>query len=358
MSLNSDHAFKFGCGRYIQEKNAIGKYLAAEAKRAGTKAFVLCGNNGYKAAHKKIDHALTEAAFPYQYRLFHSTCCLENADELAEETRKGGFDLVIGVGGGVLMDTAKLTADRAGAAIITIPASSATCAAFTPHSVMYDRRSGATIGSLKLMRELDACIADLEVLVRQPARLFCAGVMDSMAKKIEIEHRYDPENCILGLDYAHTVAEMLYDQLDTRTEEVLRDMENGVISDAFERLIFDIIPVTGVVNGLSKGSNQSAVAHRFYEECRSFFYDETKDFLHGELVALGLLVQLSYTGSDPAPVLRKLEHMKLPVCLSDIGVPLSGAAVFERELCRSSAIRDESDSTRKRMHEALEIIVR
>ena len=265
---------------------------------------------------------------------------------------------MIGVGGGVLMDTAKLTAATAGTAIITVPTSSATCAAFTPHSVMYDRGTGATIGSLKLMREPDACIADLEILVRQPARLFCAGVMDSMAKKIEIEHRYEPDHCILGLDYAHTMAEMLYDRLDTRTEEALRDMEHGVISGTFERSVFDIIAVTGVINGLSKGSNQSAVAHRFYEECRSFFYNETKDFLHGELVALGLLIQLCYTGSDPAPVLRKLERMKLPVCLSDIGVPLSGAAVFERELCRSSAIRDESDSTVKRMHRALEIIVR
>lgn len=358
MSLNSDHAFKFGCGRYIQDKNAVGRFLAAEAERAGTKAFVLYGYNGYQAAHEKIDHALSEADFPYKNRLFHSTCCLENAEELAGEIREGGYDLVIGVGGGVLMDTAKLTAERAGTAIITVPTSSATCAAFTPHSVMYDRSSGATIGSLKLMREPDACIADLEILVRQPVRLFCAGVMDSMAKKIEIEHRYEPDSCILGLDYAHAVAAMLYDQLDNRTEEVLRDMKNGVISDAFERLIFDIIPVTGVVNGLSKGSNQSAVAHRFYEECRSFFYNETKEFLHGELVALGLLVQLSYTGSDPEPVLRKLKHMKLPVCLSDIGVPLSGAAVFERELCRSSAIRDESDRTVKRMHQALEIIVR
>ena len=69
MSLNSDYAFKFGCGRYIQDENAIGKFLGAEAERAGTRAFVLCGNNGYTAAHEKIGRALDEAAFPYQYRM-------------------------------------------------------------------------------------------------------------------------------------------------------------------------------------------------------------------------------------------------------------------------------------------------
>ena len=43
MAVNSDVAFKFGCGRYLQEAGAIEKYLPIELNRFGTKALVLCG---------------------------------------------------------------------------------------------------------------------------------------------------------------------------------------------------------------------------------------------------------------------------------------------------------------------------
>ena len=80
------------------------------------------------------------------------------------------------------MDEAKLVASCADVPVINIPTSTATCAAVTPLSVMYERESGATIGTIKLMREVDAVLVDLDVLVCQPARLLCAGVMDAMAK--------------------------------------------------------------------------------------------------------------------------------------------------------------------------------
>lgn len=91
--------------------------------------------------------------------------------------------MVIGVGGGVFMDQAKLTAARAGTRLIQIPTSSATCAAVTPLSVTYSRDTGATIGSIKLMTEADAVIVDLGILIKQPQRLFGAGIMDAKAKK-------------------------------------------------------------------------------------------------------------------------------------------------------------------------------
>lgn len=361
MSLNKDAAFKFGCGRYLQEAGAVEKYLAVEAQRFGTKAFILCGENGFKAAHEKIEKALSGSSVAFTYRMFSSTCCHENAADLSEEIKAGGFDLIVGVGGGVLMDIAKLTAETCGCRVILIPTSSATCAAYTPLSVMYDRDTRATIGSWKLMKETDAVIADTEILVKQPLRLFSAGVMDSLAKKIEIEHRYfgvKPEDRVLGFEYAYQMACTISEELIESTDRVLQDMENGVISKDFERAVFNTIAVTGMVSGVSKSHNQSAVAHRFYEECRTFFYEETREFLHGELVALGLLVQLSFSGSDTGFMLKELKHMGLPVCLTDIHVPVSARELFADELCRSSAIEDTSPEMRRRIYDALAIISR
>ena len=362
MTLNEDSTFKFGCGRYHQEKNAIEAYLKEEAERFGKRAFILAGENGYRVAHEKIANALRGSAVSYEFRLFHSLPCPANAEDLKKEIEAGGFDLVIGVGGGVLMDQAKLLAHFANLPLIQIPTSSATCAAVTPLSVMYDRDTGKTLGSLKLPKEADAVLVDLEILVRQPLRLFAAGVMDAMAKKIEIEHFVlfiPPEKMIIGLDYAYQLACTTTSHLESMTDSVLEDMKEGKISHAFNRLIFDTVAVTGIISGISKNQNQTAIAHRFYEECRSFFPVETRPFLHGELVALGLLVQTEYNDLDPAPILRELKHMKLPASLSEIGIdPQKGMEVFSRELCRSNVIDNVSPASLARVQSALSVIAK
>ena len=61
----------------------------------------------------------------------------------------------------------------------------------------------------------------------------------------------------------------------------LESIKTGTVTDSFERVIFAAIAITGIVSGICKGSNQCAIAHKFYEECRSFFYENTLNFLHG-----------------------------------------------------------------------------
>ena len=88
MALNSDIAFKFGCGRYIQERGAIEKNLLTELKRFGKKALFICGENGYRVAIKSIEKALEETGFPYETKIFKSTPCIENADEFKDYAKK------------------------------------------------------------------------------------------------------------------------------------------------------------------------------------------------------------------------------------------------------------------------------
>lgn len=358
MALNSDIAFKFGCGRYIQERQAIERNLQTELKRFGTKALFICGENGIRVAGEQIRRALDGSEIAYEMKVFHSTPCYENADEFVEYAKENGFDLICGVGGGVVGDTAKLTAARAGMPLVQIPTSSATCVAATPLSVMYDRETHAHIGSLKLMKEADLVIVDLDILVQQPSRLFWAGVMDSMAKMIEINHRVygrAEEEIPIGLDMAFDMARHIYDFFLRHKEELMDALEHKEVTMLFDKAVFYAIGVTGIVSGISKGSNQCAIAHKFYEETRSFFYEEAEDFVHGELVAMGLLPQLAYNGLEYEPVRQMLVDMGLPTCLSEIHVPVREETLetYVEELCRSSAVRDSGEESKSKVRNAL-----
>ena len=82
-------------------------------------------------------------------------------DDLAE---KEGYDVIVGVGGGVLMDFSKLCGYYAKLPVINLPTSSATCACYTPLSVRYTPE-GRTVGSRHYDYEVDAVLADTEIKI-------------------------------------------------------------------------------------------------------------------------------------------------------------------------------------------------
>lgn len=358
MALNSDIAFKFGCGRYIQERQAIENNLEIEAKRFGKKVLFICGKNGIQAAGDKIKKALENSTVEYEITIFESTPCLENADELAETAKRNGCDVICGVGGGVVGDTAKLAASRANLPLIQIPTSCATCVAATPLSVMYDRNTHAHIGSLKLMKEADAVLVDMDIMIAQPSRLFWAGVMDAMAKMIEITHRIkkmDAGSTPVGFDMAYVIAKDVYRFYEEKYDEISDAITKKEITKDYELAVFYAIAVTGIVSGISKGSNQCALGHRFYEETRSYFYEEAKDFVHGELVAMGNIVQLAYDGLDYEGMITLLKGMNLPTSFSEINIPVceKSLQIFIDRMCASAVIGDTSDESKARMRKAL-----
>lgn len=85
------------------------------------------------------------------------------------------------------MDLAMATAELAGVGVVNIPTSIATCAAFTCMSVMYTPEGGHK-DSWRYDHEIDAVLVDLQVIADCPARYMASGILDAMAKRIEIQN--------------------------------------------------------------------------------------------------------------------------------------------------------------------------
>ena len=83
------------------------------------------------------------------------------------------------------MDLSKAVAGKAGVGVINIPTSIATCAAFTAMSVMYTPQ-GAMKDNWRYEYETDGVYVDLDVISGCPCRYAAAGILDAMAKKIEM----------------------------------------------------------------------------------------------------------------------------------------------------------------------------
>ena len=356
-----EESFRIGCGRYIQGNGYISK-CGEEICRVGRVPLIIGDDITLGLTEKKIIDAVGACCEKYKIIAHNGTCNETDAKSLAELATSNNFDVIVGVGGGVIMDFAKLCAYFAKLPIINIPTSSATCASYAPLSVRYTVE-GRTVGSKHYENEVNAVIVDSEIVGSQPIRLLLSGVFDALAKFVEIKQRFKGDidgEYPMGLDYAYTMAEHSYRVLNEKIVKCISDMKKGDITDDVEKVIFTAIAATGVISGIARGSNQCAIAHKFYETTRTLFHESARPYLHGEIVGVGLLLQNYFNGEEKnnEKLLKLMKDHGMPYRVEDIGVEKNDK-IFEEYynmICKSSAIDDSSADECRRFRSALEYL--
>lgn len=336
-----EDSFRIGCGRYIQAPGALAR-CGEEVARVGSVPFIIGDDNTLAVAREGILQGLAGQCNKYEIVTYNGSCCDEQAQIFAAQAKACGCDVIMGVGGGVLMDLAKLVAHFASLPVINVPTSSATCAAYAPLSVRYTPE-GRTVGTMHYAREVNAVIVDTAVLAGQPVRLLLSGVFDALAKFVEIKQRYRVgEKAPIGLDYAFVMATHSYEVLMTRTRACIEAMQRGEVTEDVEQVIFTTIAATGVISGIARGANQCALAHKFYENSRYLYFEESRAFLHGEIVGVGLLLQNQFNGEleENEPLLSLMREYGMPFSVPSLGIPCTEESLekYYGRICGSSAI--------------------
>ena len=125
-------------------------------------------------------------------------------------------------------------------------------------------------------------------------------------------------------------------------------MTCGRITHTVDSVIFTAIAATGVISGIARGSNQCAIAHKFYENTRKYFYEASKPYLHCEIVGIGLLIQNHFNGEveNNSFLLEIMKKHGMPHSLADIGIEATeeNKTIFFDSISNSSAV-DKNNST-------------
>lgn len=314
-----DHAYKIGCGRLLFSHGAL-KCLGAEVAALGQLPLVLCGEHAFQAVGALIQEQLQQNNLAFQIERYRDACSEESAQYFAHMIAESRFDLIIGVGGGRILDLAKIVADIANIAVVTIPTISATCAAYTPLSVVYTP-DGRCKGTWYFKREVSLVVCDLDILCSQPPRYLAAGMVDAVAKHIEIKHHLDslPADA-QDVFLAQQLAQIIYQDLFAYGRESMVDLHSAKAI----RCIFHSIITTGMVSGIARGMYQAAMAHAFYEVIRTLFPHDSKPWLHGEIVGVGLRLQELYAENLPEAeqLTAFMRELNMPFSLADLSVPI------------------------------------
>ena len=356
-----EESFRIGCGRYLQGSGILSK-CGEEVLRLGTSPLVIGDETTLGLTREILSESFRQTCKKFDFYTHNGTCNERDAQAVASFAREQGFDVILGAGGGVLMDFAKLAACFAGVPVINLPTSSATCAAYAPLSVCYTPE-GRTVGTRHYQKEVDAVLADTEILAKQPVRLLLAGVFDAMAKFVEIKHRHHGDlsgSFPLGLNYAYALAEHSFALLEEKTEPCIEAMTRGEITGDVENVIFTAIAATGVISGIARGSNQTALGHKFYETTRLLYPEASAPYLHGEIVGVGLILQNYYNGDEEnnRRLLARMEKYGMPRRITDVGVPRTEEAFEEYygRICNGSAIHKDDEAECARFRKSLQAL--
>ena len=346
-------------GRYEQGPGAAGAAGEGLRRDGCGRVLVLHGRTAWKAAGEAVASGLKSAGVAYSAVPYEGFCTCEDVAAFANKAARHGFDAVLGVGGGKLMDFSKAVAEALDRPVYAVPTVASTCAACAPLSVLYTPE-GRQREICHHRQPVRAVWADTGILAAAPARYLAAGIADAFAKSCEyssMRARVEAGDLSPGLFMGYRLACAIDDALLLRAREAVLENQRGEPGAAFSEAVACVMLFVGEVSCMGgfdgRQNARFRIAHAYNEIIRGAYVPDPRRWLHGEIVAVGILAQLRANGA-PAELYGRVKalfaDLGVPTTLSMLGMTLSDGelASFAGHLLRHSHTEPEYDDIVRR----------
>ena len=292
----------------------LGENLRGEAvnvaKRLGLgeRALVLYGPKTKEIAGKDIEKSLRES-FDVSALVIREAS-MEEVERTLTKIRDGNADWLIAVGGGSIIDVAKLASFKAGVPFISFPTTASHDGIASANASIRDLGTKTSVKAVPPV----AVIADVRVIKTAPYRYLAAGVGDMISnltavKDWQLAHRikgeyYSEYAASLSLMSAKMVIKNA-DIIRLGNEESVRKVVKGLIS-------------CGVAMSIAGSSRPASGAEHLFSHALDAI--APKPALHGEQVGVGTIIMAYLHGLRWEKIRETLKKVGAPTNAYELGI--------------------------------------
>lgn len=304
---------------YELKENAWNSLESHLNRRKLENLLILHGDKSWNAVKEYFPELSITKTFHY----YGGQCTDFTAEEFASLCKRNQFDGIIAVGGGKVADLGKFVAYKTNLPIIILPTLAATCAAYTPLSVVYNEE-GVMLRYDIFPKASDLVLIDPAIILHSPRELMIAGIGDTLAKWYE-SHAIISQLAVkpIEVQVAEFAAQKCREILLTKGTAALDAMDQKKTNQAFIDVVEANILLAGMVGGFGDEYGRTAGAHSIHDAMTVIPASHRQ--LHGNKVAYGILVQLMIENnlSEIERLLPFYHQLDLPTNLAAMNLHLT-----------------------------------
>ena len=291
----------------IGEKNIgdFGKFL--KSLNNPKKVSLICGINVQKVLKVKVEKSLKIKKIQFVWHISLNNQ-IKSINKIEKDVKRDNSDLIVGIGGGRSVDTAKLISYNLSIPFVSLPTAASHDGMASPFVSVKSDKPHSIIASAPM-----GVFVDIDIIKKAPSKLLASGCGDLIANIIAVKDwqlSYKKKKEYYGR-YAADLAMM-------SAKIVMENSSEFAKKGLDARIIVEGLISAGVASCIAGSSRPCSGAEHLFSHALDKIAPGIG--LHGEKCGIGSIMMAKLQGQDWKKIIKTLKDVGAPTTAKEIGL--------------------------------------